>query len=567
MQKKLLILFFFGFCLFAQGQDQFTNPILRGGYPDPSIIRVDDDFYLVNSSFEYFPALPIHHSKDLVNWELIGYGLDRKEQVNNTINLSDVQQQGGIHAPSIRYYKGTFYIVVTNVYSPKDKSLDAEMVNFVLTAKDPKGPWSNPHIIENAPGIDPDLFFDDDGKVYFVGTHDKGKPNTNGIGEIWVQELDLINWSLKGERSSIWTGACGGCCVEGPHIYKKDERYYLMVAEGGTSRNHSVMIANSHTIRGPYVSHPKNPILTSRHLSNNNWVHSTGHADLVELKDGRWYMVALGIRNDLEGTSNMGRETHLIPVTWETAVSGWKEGKDGIWRPINHYWPVCAPLSGKVERYEELPFEKNSQNYSDIFRDDFNSIKLDLAWNFRRVPLPEMFSLTEREGYLRLRLSPKRFHLRDSYHALGFRQKESDFLYSVNMEFSPKKNESEAGISLFQQDDNYLNYTVKKINGTAHLILYYKETNHDLVVINQQKLLNYSGNIILYVESTEDSYYYRYSLDNGKTIIPFETSEANLILCRGYIGTHLGLYASSNGLKTLGFADFEWVKYQGFSRN
>ena len=175
MQKKLLILLFFGACLFAQEQDQFRNPILRGGYPDPSIVRVDDDFYLVNSSFEYFPALPIHHSKDLVNWELIGYGLGRKEQVNNAVNLSDVQQQGGIHAPSIRYHKGTFYIVVTNVYSPKDKNLDAEMVNFVLTAKDPKGPWSNPHIIENAPGIDPDLFFDDDGKVYFVGTHDKGK--------------------------------------------------------------------------------------------------------------------------------------------------------------------------------------------------------------------------------------------------------------------------------------------------------------------------------------------------------------------------------------------------------
>ena len=157
-----------------------------------------------------------------MNWELIGYGLDRKEQVSKAINLSDVQQQGGIHAPSIRYHKGTFYIVVTNVYSPKDKSLAAEMVNFVLTAKDPRGPWSMPHVIENAPGIDPDLFFDDDGKVYFVGTHDKGKPNANGIGEIWVQELDLMNWSLKGERSSIWTGACGGCCVEGPHIYKKD---------------------------------------------------------------------------------------------------------------------------------------------------------------------------------------------------------------------------------------------------------------------------------------------------------------------------------------------------------
>jgi alpha-N-arabinofuranosidase len=486
--------------------------------------------------------------------------------VSKAIHLSDVQQQGGIHAPSIRYHKGTFYIVVTNVYSPKDKSLAAEMVNFVLTAKDPRGPWSMPHVIENAPGIDPDLFFDDDGKVYFVGTHDKGKPNANGIGEIWVQELDLMNWSLKGERSSIWTGACGGCCVEGPHIYKKDGRYYLMVAEGGTSRNHSVMIANSNTLRGPYLSHPKNPILTSRHLSNNNWVHSTGHADLVELKDGRWYMVALGIRNDLEGTTNMGRETHLIPVTWETAVSGWKEGKDGIWRPIEYYWPVCAPLSGKVERYEELPFEKKPQNYSDIFHDDFNSNKLDTEWNFRRVPLPEMFSLSEREGHLRLRLSPKSFKLRDSYHALGFRQKESDFLYSVNMDFSPKKNQSEAGISLFQQDNNYLNYTVKKVDGTPHLVLYYKEKDQAPAVLKKRELLNYTGNIILFVESTKDNYYYRYSLDNGKTITPFETTEANLILCKGYIGTHLGLYASSNGLKTAEFSDFDWIKYQGFSR-
>ena len=197
--NRIIFLVCMSYCFIARAQGEFTNPILQGGYPDPSIVRVEEDFYIVNSSFEYFPALPIHHSTDLVNWELIGHGINRKEQLGE-VNLIDVQQQGGIHAPSIRYNKGIFYIVVTNVYSPKDNTLPAEMVNFVLTAKDPKGPWSKPHIIEGAPGIDPDLFFDDDGKVYFVGTHDTGQPTVNGIGEIWVQELDLDmtgNWSVR----------------------------------------------------------------------------------------------------------------------------------------------------------------------------------------------------------------------------------------------------------------------------------------------------------------------------------------------------------------------------------
>ena len=232
---KPFIYYFFILLLFLNNnysQNTFVNPIINGGYPDPSIVRVDDDFYIVNSSFEYFPALPVHHSKDLVNWELIGYGIDRPSQALDKVNLYDVQQQGGIHAPSIRYHNGLFYIVTTNVYSPKDKSKSTEMVNFILTAKNPAGPWSDPYVIEGAPGIDPDIFFDDNGKVWFVGTHDTGNPNKNGIGEIWIQELDLNSWKLIGDRFSIWTGACGGCCVEGPHIYKENNRYYLMVAEG-----------------------------------------------------------------------------------------------------------------------------------------------------------------------------------------------------------------------------------------------------------------------------------------------------------------------------------------------
>jgi alpha-N-arabinofuranosidase len=540
-------------------QDTFLNPIINGGYPDPSIVRVDDDFYIVNSSFEYFPALPIHHSKDLVNWELIGYGIDRPNQGKGKVNLYDVQQQGGIHAPSIRYHDGLFYIVTTNVYSPLDKSKPTEMVNFILTAKNPAGPWSDPYVIEGAPGIDPDIFFDDNGKVWFVGTHDTGNPNKNGIGEIWIQELDLNNWKLKGQRHSIWMGACGGCCVEGPHIYKQYGRYYLMVAEGGTSYNHAVMIASSENIEGPYDSNPKNPILTSRHLSNNNWVHSTGHADLVQLKDKRWYMVSLGIRNEMDSTSNMGRETHLMPVVWEEAWDNWVEVEKGRWEPVIIKWPVVAPNTGKVERNTSIPFLDKKQNINYSFYDDFTSSKLDLQWNFRRVPRENTYELNSKNKTLKLNLSPESFEFRSQYNLMGFRQKETEFEYSSSMNFKPKKNFSEAGLSIFSQDDNYINFTVKKHNNKTLLNLSVKPRDQKLDIIKSIPL-KYNENIILKILSKDNKYIYYYSLDDGNSFNLFAETAANLVLCKGYIGTNLGLYASSNGYKTKEYAEFEWVK-------
>ena len=540
-------------------QDTFLNPIINGGYPDPSIVRVDDDFYIVNSSFEYFPALPIHHSKDLVNWELIGYGIDRPSQGTGKVNLYDVQQQGGIHAPSIRYHEGLFYIVTTNVYSPADKSKPTEMVNFILTAKNPAGPWSEPYIIDGAPGIDPDIFFDDNGKVWFVGTHDTGNPNKNGIGEIWIQELDLDNWKLKGQRHSIWRGACGGCCVEGPHIYKQYGRYYLMVAEGGTSYNHAVMIASSENIEGPYDSNPKNPILTSRHLSNNNWVHSTGHADLVQLKDMRWYMVSLGIRNEMDSTSNMGRETHLMPVVWEEAWDNWVEVEKGRWEPVIIKWPVVAPNTGKVERNTSIPFLEKKQNINYSFYDDFTSPKLDLQWNFRRVPRENTYEINSKNKTLKLNLSPESFELRGQYNLMGFRQKETEFEYSSSMNFKPKKNFSEAGLSIFSQDDNYINFTVKKHNNKTLLNLSVKPRDQKLDIIKSIPL-KYNENIILKILSKDNKYIYYYSLDEGNSFDVFTETAANLVLCKGYIGTNLGLYASSNGYKTKEYAEFEWVK-------
>ncbi|MDX2427161.1 MAG: glycoside hydrolase family 43 protein, partial [Xanthomonadales bacterium] len=531
----------------------FTNPIISGAYPDPSICRVGEDYYMVNSSFEYYPGLPLHHSKDLVNWQLVGYGLHRPEQVSTVVNLIDVQSDGGIHAPTLRCRDGMFYIITTNVYTPEGVGQTTEFVNFIITADNIEGPWSEPHVIEGAPGIDPDIFFDEGGRVWYAGTHSPENPNFPGEGEIWLQELDLENWKLKGERHLLWRGACGGVWAEGPHIYKRDGRYYLMVAEGGTSFNHAVVIAVSDEITGPYLSNPRNPILSSRHLSYDNWVHSTGHADLLELSDGRWYMVALGIRGDEDRLSNMGRETHLVPVVWEREPFEWQE--------VKYEWPVAAPLSGRVERVNPLPFDKTAQNRKDVFRDDFSLPTLDLEWNFRRLPMAEAYSLSANPGYLRLYARADVIKERQRASLMGVRQKESNFEYSARMLFSPRQENIEAGISLFQKDNNFFSYTVAKEDGQHVLKLVLAEADKEPEVLKQENLQMYKGRLIFQVTSHEHHYRFEYSVDEGKTFTLFMQTNANHILSKGYTGAYLGLYSTSNGEASTGYADFDWVEY------
>ncbi len=556
MRNLFIVFLLLSISLSAQ-EKTFTNPIIPGGYPDPSICRVGDDYYIVNSSFEYFPGLPIHHSKDLVNWELVGYGLHRENQVNGVVNLVDVNSNGGIHAPTMRYHQGLFYIITTNVYYHQESNT-TDFVNFIITAKDIKGPWSEPHVLEGAPGIDPDIFFDEDEKVWYVGTRSPENPNFSGEGEIWLQEIDLENWRLVGDRIALWRGACGGTWVEGPHMYKRNGRYYLMVAEGGTGFDHAVMIAVSDDITGPYLSNARNPILTTRQLSYDNWVNSTGHADLIELPDGRWYMVALGIRGDEERGSNMGRETHLLPVKWEREPYEWKE--------VKHEWPVVAPLTGRVERHTPLPFPSKPQYQNISFTDNFDASSLNLEWNFRRVPRPGVYSLTDRKGFLRINAHPDNIKERTSCSLLGVRQKESDFEYSISMDFSPQNNGSEAGMSLFQKDDNYLNFTVKKINGKIQLQLTQAIPGKAPEVLKALILEEYDQQIFLKVTSKDQSYFFHYKFKRDAPFSRFKETPSNLILSKGYTGAYLGLYATSNGQESNDYADFDWIDYKGFQR-
>ena len=528
----------------------FKNPILAGGYPDPSICRVGDEFFMVNSSFEYFPALPIHKSKDLVNWELVGHGLNRLEQVSGQINLIDVQSNGGIHAPTIRFHNGKYYIITTNVYFDEIKQR-ATATNFIVTSSKPEGPWSNPIVIRGAPGIDPDIFFDDDGRVWYAGNHQPSDPSFSGETEIWMQELDPKSFQLIGQRFYVWRGACGGVWAEGPHIYKKDGNYYLLIAEGGTSFNHSIMVAVSDKITGPYTANERNPIFSSRHLSYDNWVHSTGHGDLVELEDGRWYIVMLGVRGDVKRKSNMGRETFIAPVSWERDPYDWKERKI--------VWPVIAPQSGKILKNNPVIFSETIQNKETFFVDDFNDTNLGLAWNHRRVPLQNMFDLVSNPGSLRVYTSPNELQERIRTNFIGIKQTESDFSFEAKMTFSPSSDSDESGIAIVQKDNNFLSLTIKQLNEDIFLEL---KLINNVVTSIASKIIDHKCSlpIQLKVESYQNSYRFYYALKNDDFQLFAETPASHL-LSYGYTGAHIGLYTTSNGQMSTGYADFDQVEY------
>ena len=503
---------------------------------------------MANSSFEYFPGIPIHKSKDLVNWTLIGHGLQREAQCTGAVNLVDVQSNGGIYAPTLRYHDGTFYVITTAIYfDAKTKKHSGN--NFIITATNPAGPWSDPVVVQGAPGIDPDLFFDEDGRLWYTGQQKPKDPEFIDQKEIWMQELNRETFQLMGARYHLWRGACDGVWTEGPHIYKNDGRYYLMIAQGGTSFNHAVMVAASDKLTGPYVSNARNPIFTSRQLSYENWVHSTGHGDLVKLDDGRWYMFLLGVRGDLKRKSNMGRETFVVPVSWE---------RDMHLRKGKILWPVVAPKTGRVERVNPVIFDGGTPAKNRAFRDDFKHSTLNLAWNFVRVPLPNTYSLDENPGHLRLFTHKNTISRRKRAHFMGIKQTESDFVFTTKMRFNPSHDESTAGIAIVQKDENYVSFSVRKeADGMLVEVLHNKKK---VQTIKAHKLNSYKGEIRFKLVSANDTYTFSYAT-KGKRYKVLTTTPADLVLFSGFTGAHIGLYATSNGQDNNDFTDYDWINY------
>jgi len=358
----------------------FRNPILPGFYPDPSICRAGDDYYLVTSTFEYFPGLPIFHSRDLVHWRQIGHVLDRPSQ----LPLDGIRPSGGLYAPTIRHHNGVFYVINTLVDGQTQSG------NFIVTATDPAGPWSEPYWLENADGFDPSLFFDDDGTVWYTRT--RLKANTDfqkGQTEIWLQQLELATMRLVGAQYIIWDGAVKNAVwSESPHLYKIEGRYYLLTAEGGTAHHHAVIVARSETLTGPYEGNRGNPILTHRHLGLDYPIVGAGHADLIDTPNGEWWLVLLAMRPYGGYYYNLGRETFLAPVRWE-------EG-----------WPIVSAGTGRVEFTYPAPDLPQHDWPTAPERDDFDQSTLAHQWFFLRTPREAFWSLTDRSGWLRLQLRP-----------------------------------------------------------------------------------------------------------------------------------------------------------------
>lgn len=508
----------------------FRNPILPGCYPDPSICRVGEDYYLVTSTFEYFPGLPIFHSRDLVHWRQIGHVLDRASQ----LDLDEVRPSGGLYAPTIRHHNGKFYVINTLVDGKSGSG------NFVVTATQPQGPWSEPYWLD-ADGIDPSLLFDD-GKCWYVGTHLNEEGHYTGHTEIFLQELDLEKMKLVGEQVVLWDGAVKGVVwAEAPHIYKINGWYYLMIAEGGTAHHHAVTIVRSKNVAGPYETYRGNPILTHRHLGLDYPIVGTGHADLVETQNGEWWAVLLAMRPYGGYYYNLGRETFLVPVRWEDE------------------FPIFSPGTGRVEFEYPAPNLPEHVWETPPTREDFNDRTLAYHWNFLRTPREEFYSLAERPGFLRLKLRPQHLCEQSNPSFVGRRQQHIDFTAQTEFEFTPQSDNECAGLVLVQNNDFHFRLVVTHENETILRLI--KRSHCKDENLATQPLP--AGRYTLKVTAHEQDYNFYFST-NGQWHTLAENVDGRILstpVAGGFVGAYIAMYASSNGQPSTNHADFDWFEY------
>lgn len=509
--------------------DTFHNPILPGYHPDPSIVRVGEDYYMVNSTFEWFPGMRIHHSRDLVNWELVGYGLHRPDQVNLQEGLGDYM---GVFAVTIRHHDGLFYLITTCVQCEKGG-------NFYVTAEDPAGPWSDPLWLDS-PGIDPSLMWDDDGKAYYVGhgnlEETQDWPDQQGA---WLQELDTAKGELVGKRVQLTYGhANNAVWTEGPHLYKVEGNYLLMVAEGGTGFNHAVTVHHADSVFGPYVADMVNPVLTHRHLGEDYPIHSIGHADLVQTQEGDWWAVMLGKR-DVDGFTLLARETFLAPVRFE--------GRR----------PVFNPGVGKVlaeQPRPDLPWTPFAPRPA---RDNFEGTELDLEWNMLRTPHSQWYALEE--GRLVLELRPETLNDLANPSLLARRIVDHRFEASLELDFRSGEPNEMAGMILYRRSECHYQF----LRQGDELVIVRTEPRS----VTEVARTAYSAESVI-LKAEADGLDLRFSYGESEdamkplgevqsmSVLSFEVAE-------GFTGPYVGMYATGNGESSDKKASFGWFEYRG----
>lgn len=518
-------------------EDEFYSPILQGCYPDPSITRKGNDYYLVNSSFSMFPGVPIFHSNDLVNWKQMGHVLDRPSQLKvETAGVSE-----GIYAPDIKYnkYNDTFYMVTTQIASG--------IGNMVVKTRDPKKGWSEVQKL-NFDGIDPSIFFDDDGKAYIVHNDAplKGTEQYSGHRVIKIWEYDLqkdqiiagsdkiiVNGGVDITQKPIW--------IEGPHLYKKNGKYYLMCAEGGTGGNHSEVIFVSDSPKGPFTPAGNNPILTQRYFPKDrkDKVDWAGHADLVETTDGKYYGVFLAVRPNEKSRVNTGRETFILPVDWSGTYPVFQNG--------------LVPMKPKLKMPNGVKNLTQQNGYfpngNFTFPDHLKNASLDDSWIAMRAPKENFISLTKNG----VKINPFSTNIKAKapVSALFHRQQHASFETTVNLDFKPKSEKDLAGITCYQNEKfNYV-FGITKKDKDFYIVLERTEKGNSTLISSERILL--LKNIQLQVVANGDDYQFNYSLD-GKNFSNLGGHVSGDILSTdvagGFTGSLIGLYAtSSNDIK------------------
>jgi alpha-N-arabinofuranosidase len=499
---------------------KIENPILRGFNPDPSVCRVGGDYYLATSTFAYFPAVPIYHSRDLANWRLIGHALHDASE----FDFSRATNGSGIFAPTLRHHNGVFYLVTTLMGGPG---------NFLVTATNPAGPWSKP-IWNDKENFDPSLLFDDDGTVYY----------TRRAHQSIVQAtFDPTTGQLTSPLQKISDNFVG-TDIEGPHLYKIHGLYYLVGAEGGTRSGHCAVVGRSTSPWGPFESCPWNPVLSHRSLSGFP-IRDCGHAEFIEMESGQWVAFFLGARAaGYEGFPHLGRETFLAPLEWR---DGWPVINGG--KPV----PLSLEIPGAPEPHP-WPAEPT--------RDDFDTEVLAPGWIHHRTPPAGSFTLSKRPGYLRLygmetalsKVGPVTF--------VGRRQTEFAQRFTARIEFAPTQESEETGLSIFMNENHHyaLALTGTELGNGLRVLL--RKRVDDLDVITAQAELP-AGPVELSIEGEKGRYHFRYRQGTadwqtlGTAVAKHLTPE----LAGTWTGVVWALYATGNGAPSQAPADVDWVEW------
>lgn len=510
---------------------EYFNPIISGFYPDPSICRKGEDYYMVHSTFSYYPGIPLLHSKDLVNWQQIGNVLDRPSQ----LSLKDgIRLSGGIYAPDITYNESneTFYVVTTAV---------DHIGNFVVKTQDPLKGWSDPITLPKVGGIDPAFFFDDDGKAYIIHNDGpEGKPEYDGHRAIWIHDYDLetdqafgtpqvlIDGGVDKSQKPIW--------IEGPHIYKVNQKYYLMAAEGGTGTNHSEVIFTADQVKGPYTPVKNNPILTQRDLPENRQekVTSTGHADLIQTPSGDWYAVFLACRPYTGDMYNTGRETFLLPVNWINDTPVILENGKAV--------PTLVAPSNWRSNTTGITPDPFTGNFT--WKDDFSTDQLDMRWLFIRTPQQQWWEFTK-SG---LHITPDTVNIYSLSNPafIGFRQQHTDFTVYTSLSFTPQEKTALAGLVCYQNEQFNIVFgktlregkeslaVIRTANGTQQEVLHQLKGSEKRRAL-QLRITGKAGLYSFYYKN-EHHEWTAVATDIDATIL--STSKAG-----GFTGVVIGMYA------------------------